>query len=232
MRKVKDRQFMTLLATLTSSVDLGTLDADKVQRAIRDPMLFGKGVVDLINSASWISQEKPALVDVPFWRKVSDTEIEVSLNPCELPREEVNVLPTCAFGGKVRLELREDGELYRDGEKVCLAGYVPNPFEEEHEDRIPTLGCDAKGRFLKSRVLHPNEMSALEENQHLIPHSWRDDSNDMHRTICFFAVEFSSHHGYKSVLGISWQGMKWISVQVWMHTYWPDNHYAAVVAVG
>lgn len=170
-----------------------------------------------------------------LWERVSETAIRVFLEDSDVTRpknattiERLHISTTQVS----LLELRADGELYRNSRKVVL--FMTKSQMQGTDDSGHEV-CDEV--ILTKTPLHPIEGEALMANQDLIPKSWGidEDGFDLGRPICFWALGFRDPAKALCIRAIyrrfeiSEGRVVWADICLWVNARQFSRHPAAVV---
>ncbi len=140
-----------------------------------------------------------------LWERVSDTAIRVfSQHPVKLPFSGAKPEPLTDsdLPESWLVELRDDDELYVDDRRVEL-------FLTQAQRAGAVRGYNLDNQLKSELVLHPNIFDALYENTHLIPESWKVDSEGRTRYIFFWAVRFRGSDHFLRVRYQYWNNGQW-----------------------
>lgn len=93
-------------------------------------------------------------------------------------------------------------------------------------------GIDLRKELAKKRVLNANLLDYLikQENQHLIPESWKKDKNGNTRYIFFWGTIYRDGSGNLYVRCLYWDGGGWVSGYYWLNHDWVGSNFALSLA--
>ncbi|KKR21855.1 MAG: hypothetical protein UU46_C0041G0003 [Candidatus Uhrbacteria bacterium GW2011_GWD1_41_16] len=207
------------MGIIGNNTDLDALDPKMVQAAIRAPAETGQAFITWINAGCPVVEP----IEIPRWRKISNTCIEVNLDaPLIPPFKGYKPVIWNQQSGWSRLELRDDGELYRNDTKVEL-------FLTEEQKTGFVRGHVVQRKLEGRACLHPNELDALMKNTHLGPTSWKRDYEGCVLRIFFWAVGFRVSNGL-CVRCLCCDGGSWGLSYRWLDNHWAGQAPAAVLA--
>lgn len=206
---------------------LGSLKLSEVQKVCNDleTRLAGPDGETWFTALKRMLRKEPSWPEVPFWRAVNETTIEVNLDaPPVLPFPDATVeWIKPGQTGWVRVERKGD-KLFVDGNEVLL-----------HLDAGQKKGGSIQGHDLRKQlegkaVLHPNIADSLLENVHLIPDNWKQDKAGNTIYVYFWAVGYRYSDGRLYVRCVYFDDGQWHRDFIWLGYHWVGRNPAAVSA--
>lgn len=205
---------------------LRNLKLSEVQEARND--LEGK--LAGLDGQAWLAalkrmlRKEPAWPEVPLWRALNETTIEVNLDASlVLPFPDAMVeWVKPGQSGWVRVERKGDN-LFVDGREVLL-------HLTEGQKTGTVQGHDLRKQLEGQIVLHPNIEDALLENVHLLPDSWKVDEQGQTVYVYFWAVGYRDSGGSLYVRGVCFRDGQWHRDYGWLDGHWRARDPAAVSA--
>ncbi|MFA7319073.1 MAG: hypothetical protein WC022_00520 [Parcubacteria group bacterium] len=168
-------------------------------------------------------EEKLKPKSIERFRIINETTIMVNLDaPLILPFNGAEIEFQIGSGW-VKVEKRTDG-LYVDGCKVIL-----HLVERQKGGKV-IKGYELREELSGKRVLHPNIMDALFENQYMIPADWKKDESGNIRFIFFWAVIFRRAVGKLYVRCFYFSDGEWFRGFRWLGDDWGSFSPAALLA--